>query len=310
MNQRVTSPWKGVLLCAGLGTRLRPLTDFIPKPLMPIGDSPMASFAARSLVAGGASELSLNAFHLAPHVQAFARSLSNELSRRVECHVESELLGTAGGIAAAARDTRLLVVWNGDIFAPDLSLDWVNEQSTEVPTLVVSNARAKQRESAHATIGLGAKGEVVRVRGERFGDEVSAADYIGVAVLPPAFTASLPRRGCLVADALLPWLRAGKRVSSYQFEGHWSDGGTLGEYWQQNAYWLQRMGLANYVAVSAHCAPSVALSGSIVGQAAQVTGSGLLRRTLVLPGARATAPLSDAIVAPNGQVIHVTNGGA
>ncbi len=264
----------------------------------------MAGFAARQLVASGACELRINASHLASQVETFAGELAAELTVDVSCYFEPELLGTAGGISAMQRSRRTTVVWNGDIFAPDLSLEWVNERAHPTPTLVVSPVSAAQKPHV-GTVGLDAQGNVVRLRGEQFGVEHVSADYVGVAVLPPAFTSQLPRVGCLIADGILPWLRAGNRVGSQTFDGYWSDGGTFGEYLRQNRFWLQRKHVANHVAPGAVCASGIELFESVVGKGAQLAGRGAVKRTVVLPGARATAPLSDAIVVADGRVIQL-----
>jgi mannose-1-phosphate guanylyltransferase len=301
MQRRVDSLWTGVVLCAGLGTRLRPLTEQIPKPLVPILDRPLARFACDQLVAAGASRLSVNAFHLAPQVVTFARTLATELGIEVGCHVETELLGTAGAIVAMALGPQRIVVWNGDIFAPDLSLDWVEQTSSEEPILVVSPVR----EQGPGTVGLAVNGDVVRVRGQRFGVESRAADYIGVAYLPPSFVATLPSPGCLINDGILPWLHSGRRVRSKVFEGFWSDGGTLREYVRQNLHWLTRSGAPFFRGEDSRCGTAVVLVNTVVGRGAEVVGQGVVERTVVLPGARVCAPLRDVVVAPDGRVLNV-----
>jgi mannose-1-phosphate guanylyltransferase len=300
MNSRVDSPWIGVVLCAGLGSRLRPLTNHVPKPLVPIVDRPLAEFAVTQLTRASAAAIKLNAYHLAAQVSDFARSLKH-LSIAVTCHVESELLGT-GGALAALHGGQSVVVWNGDIFAPDLSLNWVNEAPLDAPTLVVAPS-APGAAPNRGTLGLDAAGNVVRVRTRRFGTECSGVDYIGVALLPPAFNVTLPRRGCLIADGILPWLAAGKRVHTRLFEAYWSDGGTLEEYLLQNRYWLRRTFGDGYIAPGAVCDPDVTVLDSVVGRGARVLGHGALERTVVWPGARVTAPLRDAVVLSNGDVI-------
>lgn len=308
MKRRVDLPWTGVVLCAGLGTRLRPLTHFFPKPLVPIADTPLAQFAAAALVRAGARALRVNAFHLAPQVEAFARQLAKAFAIDVCCHTETQLQGTGGGLAAMNLGDRTVVSWNGDIFAPSLSLEWLNDEPLEAPTLVVAKVRASESKTSTGTLGLDPEGNVVRVRGESFGNEIEGVDYVGVAALPATFTRTLSAPGCLMADGLLPWLRAGKPVRTHVFEGYWSDGGTLDEYARQNLYWLQRNGRDVYVGQGAVCLPGVELRRSVVGKNARVSGSGVLERVIVLPGAPVTAPLCDGVVLPDGQVLPVNYG--
>jgi mannose-1-phosphate guanylyltransferase len=91
----------GVVLAAGLGTRLRPLTDRLPKPALPVLNAPLASYALRRLAALGITRVALNTHHL-----------PRELEAALEGHVpagmtlrfahEPELLGTGGGVRNAA----------------------------------------------------------------------------------------------------------------------------------------------------------------------------------------------------------------
>src|SRR4051794_41815609 len=60
-----------MILAAGLSTRLRPLTDHTPKPLIPVGGVPMLERVARRLIAAGADRLIVNTSHLSEQVEAF-----------------------------------------------------------------------------------------------------------------------------------------------------------------------------------------------------------------------------------------------
>ena len=69
-------------MCAGLGTRLRPLTTLVPKPLVPVGDKPLVEHAIAVLYAAGARDVALNAFYLPEQVSRFVDVLRNEGARR------------------------------------------------------------------------------------------------------------------------------------------------------------------------------------------------------------------------------------
>ena len=106
-----------MVLAAGLGTRLRPLTQLRPKPLCPVGGRSILDLALDALrrVAGaGPDQLAVNAFHLADQVVAAAAG-------RATVSVETELMGTAGGVGLLAgwRDGRPLLLLNGDAWLRD-----------------------------------------------------------------------------------------------------------------------------------------------------------------------------------------------
>lgn len=285
--------WVALLLCAGLGSRLRPMTTKLPKPLCPLGDRPLVGHAVDQLRASGIRQFAFNAFHLAERVEAYVAALARD-GERVTCVVETELLGTAGGVRGLYAGQDCALVWNGDIYAPDLDVGALCALASEKgPTLVVARARA-----APGTVGLNEAEHVVRLRERSFGDERSHADYIGIAVLPRRFIETLPARGCLVADGLIPWLAAGKPVFSFVYQGHWSDGGTLDQYLEQNLEWLRRQDLPHraYLGPDVSRSARVEVEESVVGQGAQLGGQGVVRRCVVLPGGRAKAPLENAIV--------------
>lgn len=292
---------RAMILAAGLGTRLRPLTDELPKPLVPIGDRPVLAHVAARLAAAGITEAVLNTHHLAA---AFAGLAGLPLALRV-IH-ETEILGTAGGVAHAAAllGEGDVLVWNGDILAAVDVGALIAAPRTGGAAATLAVAPRAIGAVGDGTVGLGADGRVVRLRGERFGDEIAGADFLGVHVLGAALRARLPERGCLVGDLYLPALREGKRLATLSVAGSWDDIGTVEAYLTANARWLARAGLVAHVGEGAHVDPGVDLTGSVVGAGAVVRGGGALTRSVIWPGARAEAPLDRAVVTPRGAVVR------
>lgn len=135
-------PKTAFLLGAGLGTRLRPLTDACPKPLLPIGGRPMIFFAMDSLLAAGTERFIINTHHAA---EVYERVFPQKIYRGapVELVYEPVLLDTGGGLKniaprLAPNDENLLV-YNGDILAaPDFSrLADAHERSRAAATLLL-----------------------------------------------------------------------------------------------------------------------------------------------------------------------------
>ncbi|HEX7668968.1 MAG TPA: sugar phosphate nucleotidyltransferase, partial [Polyangiaceae bacterium] len=106
---------RAMILAAGFGTRLRPLTDELPKPLVPLGDRPIVSHIAERLAAQGFSELVMNVHHGAEKFSSHIERLG-WLFYLVH---EPSIRGTAGGIAGARAhlDPGPIVAWNGDVVA-------------------------------------------------------------------------------------------------------------------------------------------------------------------------------------------------
>src|SRR5436190_5873986 len=107
---------KAMLLAAGRGERLRPLTDRMPKPLVPVGGKPLIAWHLERLAAGGCREAVANVSHLGEQIVKYVQSSSFGL--RVAFSREAEPLETAGGIAQALPllgPSPFLLV-NGDIY--------------------------------------------------------------------------------------------------------------------------------------------------------------------------------------------------
>jgi mannose-1-phosphate guanylyltransferase len=236
---------------------------------------------------------------LAEHFAPILRGVT----ANVRVIIESEIRGTAGGVAGARahlpRET--VLVWNGDVLvAPPLDQLLVRCEPQSFCFGVAPRALGE------GTVGLDAEGNVVRLRGERFGTERRGGDYVGVLALGAGALASLPERGCLIGDAVLPLLRAGGRVRSAAVTAPWTDAGDLPSLLGANLDWLSARGVGSFLAPGAELAAGVELRQAVVGAGARVEGRGVLERCVVCPGATAVAPLSNAIVAPSGRVIHTT----
>lgn len=286
---------QALVLCAGLGTRLAPLTDERPKALVPIGDRPLLQHLIERARALGCEKIWVNAHRHAAQLSSYCAGLDPEI------HVlhEREILGTAGAVRNASGwlGDQPLVVWNGDILV-----------SPPVSRLIEATQRAEAvlavapRSVGTGTVGVDAAGAVVRLRGEVFGEEVAGGDFVGVSAWSAPAARSLPEVGCLVGDGLLPALREGRRVLTLRCPAEWLDIGTLETYLEGNLAWLEERSLAHWCHATAQVSGAIALGQCLVGQGARVDGAGTIERCVVWPGAVARAPLFDSIVTRAGTV--------
>jgi N-acetyl-alpha-D-muramate 1-phosphate uridylyltransferase len=108
---------KAMILAAGRGERMRPLTDRTPKPLLPVAGKPLIVWLLGHLAAGGFSEIVMNVSHLREAIES-ALGDGASFGVRITYSVEREALETAGGIAWALPllGDEPFVVVNGDIF--------------------------------------------------------------------------------------------------------------------------------------------------------------------------------------------------
>ena len=286
-----------MILCAGLGTRLRPLSDICAKPLVPVGDRPALAHVVQAVLRAGASRVVVNAHHRASDVRDFA-----EAHAGVSVSDERELLGTAGGVhrARTLLGAGDVLVWNGDIllFASP-PLDVAGLVASHAPS---TGATLVVRPGPWGTgnVGIDAEGKIVRLRRVTVREgEASGGEFLGIHVLGAALRAKLPERGCLVGDVYIPALHAGAELSAFTTEIPFYDIGTVASYLDANLAWLAARGDTSWIAAGASIASGVDPRGSVIGAGATVTGEGLLDRCVVWPGAHARAPLACAVVTPD-----------
>jgi mannose-1-phosphate guanylyltransferase len=287
-----------MILCAGRGERLRPLTDELPKPLLPVGNRPMLAHVARELSLAGYPDAVANTHWMADKFPFVVNSLEVGLTL---VH-EPELRGVAGGIAGARQWlTAPAVVWNGDIFMLAPALGRLSEVAAATGGICLGLAPSR----GQGTVGLDVAGRVVRLRGECHGIEVASADYVGLQGLGEQALAELPDRGCIIGDYCLPRLRRGQPVHSCAVISRWYDVGSFAGYLAANHYWLERHAQSSsgvFVHPTAQVASSVTLQASVVGEGARVEGAGLVSDCIIWPGSSVTAPESRSVITPHRRV--------
>jgi mannose-1-phosphate guanylyltransferase len=298
---------RGMLLAAGLGTRLSPLTDERPKPVVPVGLEPLAADAMRTFAKARVTRIDVNAYHLPDVLEA---ELLPHAPPGVPLlvHRETSLLGTGGGIRAAVSGAgasdELVLVMNGDIrFAPDVdALAAAHVASGALVTLVV---REHPDPFAFGAVERGADGFVVRIAGKPSSSIASTGAYVftGVHLLSPAALAWMPAEGCVVRQAYQPMLAAGLRIAAVIDRGPWADLGTIPVYYQAN------MALADasedprgVVHPAARIDPDATIDRCVIGAGAIIGPRARLSRSVVWSGAVADAEISGTVITPRASV--------
>lgn len=280
-----------MILCAGLGARLRPLSEWLAKPMVPIGDAPAVEHVARRLHAAGIDRIVVNVHYRAGDVRAWAEE------RGVVVSEEVELLGTAGGVGRAASllGEGDVLVWNGDILCElDAgALRSAHERGGAEATLAVV-----PRPAGEGNVGIGEDGRVVRLRRHTVGREIRGGDFVGVQVLGHAIRRRLPERGCLVGDVHIPALEGGARIAAHEVTCSFVDVGSVAAYVAANRAWLSARRLSSWQAPDALVHASIA--GSIVGAGSRIEADAI--NCVVWPGARVVDRVESAVVTPHGIV--------
>jgi mannose-1-phosphate guanylyltransferase len=300
----VSVPHQALVLCAGEGRRLRPLTDHVAKPLLPLLNVPLLQHALQRLHEAGVRRVALNAFHLAPQVEAFAAGLRLP---GLQLHVRREprLMGT-GGALAHLRDwiePAPLLVLAGDIVADfDFAALFARHRAAAAEASMALAPRADVR--AYGAVELDAEGLLCDIVGALRRPGSRALVNASAHVLEPDFIRRLPPgSSCLVRQGYLPALAAGARCAGWVHDGAWAELGTpeallsaqraalLGELPVTPALLAaggRRDGSASLVHASAVVAEDAQLlGGTVVGAGARVGRGARLDGCLLLPGAEA-----------------------
>lgn len=254
----MNGPTRAFVLAAGLGTRLRPLTEERPKPLIEVAGRPLLVHALQLLADVGITDVALNSHWRHPALRATLGDAIEVDARPMRLHYthEPEVLGTGGGLQGLrarlpiADDERVIVA-NGDAL---IDLD-VRAFVTPPPAAVLSRLVLKQVQDVarYGAIGTDADDDVVTFAGriaprgqvarERMfcGWHLMAGRTLGVLPsvrLSPGVEDDTPvvrgAESCINKEGYPRWLRDGARVQGFDHPGFFLDVGTPERLWEAN----------------------------------------------------------------------------
>lgn len=195
------------VLGAGLGTRLRPLTDECPKPLVPVFHKPLITFALDHLIAAGVDSFLINTHHCASrYAEHFSDGVYRD--RKVTLLHEPVLLGTGGGIknAQTGLGDRPFLVYSGDILT-DIDL----EPLIEAHFSAGNDVTLALRETGFGSSIAVRDGRVVDI-GNRYG-QGGGYDFANVSVWNPSVFSRIPSGQALsFVPVLSDWIGEGGKI--------------------------------------------------------------------------------------------------
>ncbi len=221
-----------MILAAGLGTRLRPLTYETPKALIDVGGEPVLERVARRVVDAGADRIVVN---VSPHADRIRAYIEERDGWGVDVRVSEEPDGpleTGGGLLEAARHfrgDRPILIHNADILTDlDLRQLWRAHRPEHLATLAVRPAESDRYLifDDDGLVGFAYASSERRARETRGSER--RLDYLGVAVVSPRLPSLIEERGKF--SIFTPYMRlvaAGERVAPWTVAGaRWFDIGT------------------------------------------------------------------------------------
>lgn len=216
---------KAMILAAGLGTRMRPLTDNCPKPLLPVAGKPLIVHHIEKLVALGITEIIINHAYLGHMIEAELGD-GSQFGCKIQYSEEAEPLETAGGIFNAlplltdqGKSPQAFLLVNGDVW-----LDWdaicVPQDITGLCHLwLVENPRHNPQGDFVLS------GQAVYDKAEVADSSDKALTFSGVSLIKPALFDGF-KAGAFPLAPLLRQAMARHKVSGEVLQGRWVDVGT------------------------------------------------------------------------------------
>lgn len=214
---------RAIVLAGGLGTRLRPLTDVLPKPLLPVDEMPILEIILRQLRAAGVDHVTLALHYKADLVQRMIGD-GSQLGLRVDYSVSEERLGTAGPLSLIPRPTGSCVVLNADILTDLDFADLIasHQESGCVATVVLT------RHEQDIPFGVADTDGQARLAGYQEKPTVGFLVNAGIyAIEPEAWEKFVPGVYLDVPDLIRRALASGVPLNAYAHGGRWIDIGTV-----------------------------------------------------------------------------------
>ncbi|MBV9455386.1 MAG: NDP-sugar synthase [Rubrobacter sp.] len=329
---------KAMVLAAGKGTRLFPLTGVIPKPMAPVAGKPIIQHIFEALSEAGVDEVHVNVHYLAHIILGCYGERSWVDGMTVVTTREDELMGTAGGVKRLAdRFDETFIVIMGDALT-DADVREVFTFHKEHGALATLVLKRVEDTSEYGVAKLDAEKNILGFQEKPQPEEaISNLANTGIYVLEPEVLEYIPKDTFFdFAEDVFPrLLKSGEKVVGYEGDFYWSDIGTLVSYRAAQHDALsgrvavkvpgERWGKGLWIAEKARIHPSTygriegyavvgskavvgrgaSLSGVVaVGDGCRVSDGATLKQSVLLPGSSvgSEAYLEDCIVGPGYEV--------
>lgn len=301
-------PCRALVLSAGLGLRLRPLTLFLPKPLLPVCGRPVVEHTLRDLAGLGCEQIALNLHHLGEQIQGSLGAYFEGVP--ISYSWEDEIQGTLGALVPVRdllAEAGLVLLVNGDTLCPWPWKKLIRTHLKSGADATLLLLKRPPEEALGGGVGVDPQGRVVQIRdSEPTGPVARRHVFAGAHVLAPHLLDRIAAGpGDIVADLYIPLLAEGGELQSLVTSRRWHDLGTPARYLEACLDWIRtsKMDLRqrSAVAAEARVAEPSDLQRSVVEAGAVVESGARVEGSVLLPGARATTGsiVRDSILGPD-----------
>ena len=219
---------KAIILAGGKGTRLRPFTASFPKPLVPLGDTPVVEVLIKRLIEFGITDVTMTLGHLAELMRAYFMQ-RQELTSKLNLNfvIEHTPTGTAGSVSLVDNLNDTFLVMNGDLLT-DLNFhELVNFHRSKDAILTIAT-RKREVKIDLGVLEYNQDSEITAYHEKPTRTyDVSMGVYV---YEPEALKFIAPGQRLDLPDLVLKLIAAGKRVCSFSTECQWLDIGRPDDY--------------------------------------------------------------------------------
>jgi len=217
-----------VILAGGKGTRLRPYTVVLPKPLMPIGDYPILEVIVKQLAFFGFDHITIAVNHQAEIIKAFFGT-GEKWGIKIDYSLEDKPLGTMGPLKLIKELQENFLVMNGDILT-DLNMGEFYDKHVLNGNLFTISSHARELSSEYGVLELNEDNNLI---GFKEKPVITYTVSMGIYMVNRSIVGQIPAGEAYGFDHLMiDLLNSGKQVSVNNFDGYWLDIGRPDDYMQ------------------------------------------------------------------------------
>jgi NDP-sugar pyrophosphorylase family protein len=295
-----------MVLSAGLGTRLRPLTNLLPKPLVP--NRPLLAYTLALLEKAGVRQVAVNLHHLGEKIREVVKD-GADWGLQITYSPEDPILGTGGGVMRmrAFLEGERFFLLNGDVLS-GVDLQDVLRFHTERGAAATMVVGPLPPGATYTPLQMDAEGWLVELKDARRkpAGETRQVMFLGIHILEPRVFEFLPAEGfsCINSQAYTTMIKKGLDVAAYFHGGFWFDLGTPASYLAANLSLLSGrvrppqldplegaepegvlLGRGVRLGAGARLGPEVAVGDNcVIGDGAQVSRSVIWAGEEIAPG--------------------------
>lgn len=236
MNKNILYGKKAMIMAAGLGTRLMPLTSRIPKPMFPVLNKPLLEHIINKCTSSGVKDFMVNIHHLPEKIETYFGN-GEKFGANINYSLEKKLMGTAGSIKRVSTffdDT--FIILSGDVYS-EIDLEKMMRFHKESGSAFTIAVKKTDDVSKYGVVEFDEQQRIKRFQ-EKPRKEDAISDFInlGIYIVEPFILDMIPAsvEYDFAKDLFPRLLKAGIPFNVFKTDAYWNDIGSINEYYDLN----------------------------------------------------------------------------